>query len=86
MLKEKKCPICGSIFVGRPNKIYCSAKCCKKASKEYERKRGEERKKPEAEKKKHKSKLESLNLEEINKKARAEGLSYGQYMAKYYWS
>ena len=33
--------------------------------------------------KKPKRKLGSLSLAQINKRARAEGLSYGQYVAKY---
>lgn len=81
MLKEKTCPICGNFFTGRPNKIYCSAKCRIKSD---NKRLSKERKKPKVNE--CKGKIKALSLEEINRRARAEGLTYGQYMAKYYWS
>lgn len=86
MERVRTCVMCGNIFVGRPNKKYCSAECRNKGAAEYNRKRSEERQKPKVESKKRKSKLGSLSIEQINRRARAEGLTYGQYMAKYYWS
>lgn len=83
MERVRKCVICGNIFVGRPNKKYCSAQCREKSR---TKSREEERKKPKAKIRQRKNKLGSLSLEEINKRARAEGFTSGQYMAKYYWS
>ncbi len=81
MERVRKCVICGNIFVGRPNKKYCCSECRRKAQTE---KKAKECKKPkEIETKKPKRKLGSLSLEQINKRARAEGLTYGQYVAKY---
>lgn len=79
MLREKRCTICGKKFLGRPNRMYCSPACrAKSQSKAY--------KEEQESKVKKKSETRILSIEEINRRARAEGLSYGQYMAKYYWS
>ena len=83
MIRGKTCPICGSFFTGRPNKMYCSAECRIKAS---GKKQNEARKKPKQKVNECKEKIKSLSIEEVNRRARAEGLTYGQYMAKYYWS
>ena len=84
MERVRTCEMCGNKFVGRPNKKYCSEECRKKGAAEYNRKRSEERQKPKVENKKPKSKLRALTIEQINRRARAEGLTYGQYVAKYY--
>ncbi len=78
METKKKCPVCGNLFEGRSTKIYCCSECKCKAQTQ---KKLQECKKPKTvqRKKKH----SSLSLEQINKRARAEGLTYGQYVAKY---
>lgn len=77
MSKGKTCPMCGTFFTGRSNKIYCSAECAKKAKhKPSGNKRGVG----------CKTTIRTLSIEEIAQRARAEGMSYGQYLAKYYWS
>lgn len=84
MERERKCVICENILVGRPNKKYCCAECREKAR---FKKKAEECKKPKVKSEKNavrrKNRLGSLSIEQINKRARAEGLTYGQYVAKY---
>ena len=80
--RGKTCPVCGNFFIGGNNKKYCSAECREKARRKMT---GEGRKKPK-ENKECKRKIGVLSIGEVNRRARAEGLTYGQYMAKYYWS
>lgn len=86
--KEKKvCIICGKQFDGR-NRKYCSAECQNEGknarNSKYAYEYAYRYKKPEAEKKPQKKKKPSLSLAKINELARAEGLNYGQYVAKYH--
>lgn len=77
----KKCPICGKEFhPERITGVYCSKECagignCQKACAASRRQREREALKPK------KKKLD--NITEIQRKAQAAGLSYGQYIAKY---
>lgn len=91
--EEVQCPVCGEMFVRerkKPNQRYCSLDCSKKA--ELESKKLSERQNksliahrsiepPKKPKKKKKSNMESIV--EIDRLAKSEGLTYGQYVAKY---
>lgn len=73
--REFTCEWCGAIFTSDSKRKYCCAKCGKAANnykgKSKNKPRKTERKKPK------------LTLAQINELARAEGLNYGQYVAKY---
>jgi predicted nucleic acid-binding Zn ribbon protein len=88
-LKEKSthCEICGKKLEGRKRK-YCSAECLRYANKkqalilqkdEYKKPKAEVNQEP----KKRGRPKKKPTLAQINAKARAEGLNYGQYVAKY---
>lgn len=68
--EKYECSCCGTIFESDRRKKYCSVKCQRKAKGSLKR----------APKQKKKSKL---SLAQINELARAEGLNYGPYVAKY---
>ncbi len=68
--KTAICPVCQTVFEPKSASKYCSAKCRLKANGRMSPK-PRQRKKP------------SLSLAQINELARAEGLNYGQYVAKY---
>lgn len=82
----KVCEICGKGFEGKAQR-YCSPECRYQAQLERQRAYKVNFKKPQAEvKEEHKKKRgrkKKLSLAEINELARAEGLNYGQYVAKY---
>lgn len=65
------CAECGKTFKGNRGKKYCSEEC--------------RRKHPEGRKKRSESPKEKkpITLTEIAERARKEGLSYGQYVARY---
>ncbi len=74
--------MCGK-ELGKHEKDYCSPECVKQALEEQRRaKEREEYKKSEAEAIKR-SGQNDLTAAQINELARAEGLNYGQYCAKY---
>lgn len=76
MIREiRACVVCGNKFqpVAR-TQIYCGKVCAKKGDREIKRKR-------ELAKKEEKKKSNALI--DIAVAARREGLSYGQYVAKY---
>ena len=85
---NKNCLVCGKELSGRQTK-YCSDECRYKAQIERQRSLNyQEYKKPkadvvEAPKKKRGRPKKKLSIADINKLARAEGLNYGQYVAKY---
>lgn len=71
-MKEGICKTCGKVFIRNiRHKTYCSAECKMKM----------DRYRWAARRKKKKSNL--ITIAEINRKAFAEGLTYGQYVAKY---
>lgn len=74
MKEWKECSICHRIFKSTNERhIYCSHKCLQEAKNEQRRNKIKIR--PIA--------SQSEFIEEINRKALAEHLSYGQYVAKY---
>ena len=90
-LKSNKilhCLVCGKELEGRKRR-YCSDECYHKAQLKRQRFLNEvEYKKSKAEvkeapKKKRGRPKKKLSIADINKLARAEGLNYGQYVAKY---
>jgi ribosomal protein L20 len=81
-----KCKWCGSEYqTERKNTRYCSDECRKasekKAKKETER-RYQERKLEKA-RKRLKLDADRLSISDVNALARAEGLTYGKYLAKH---
>lgn len=75
------CIVCGKKLVGRQRQ-FCSAECRLKDKAKSQQAKNKEiykavKMKPRV---RHKPKM---SIEEINAKARAEGLNYGQYVAKY---
>lgn len=82
--KNKNCEICGGALVGNQRK-YCSAcKAIAKSKYEYEYHKDQYKKpKVEATPKKRGRRKKITPIAEINAKARAEGLTYGQYVGKY---
>lgn len=91
--EEVQCPICGTMFVReprKPNQRYCSFDCSKKAELESKKLSAQQNKSlithrsiepPKKPKKKKKSNMESIV--EIDRLAKEEGLTYGQYVGKY---
>ena len=85
MKKEKSvaCEMCGKSLTGL-RRTYCSDECQKKSklSERYD-----EHKKPQATtypvNVKKQDRPKKMTLAEVNELARAEGLSYGQYVAKH---
>lgn len=74
---KKQCKYCGEKFIAFSNgKIYCSAECKSAALKIVRLKIA----KPRPKKKKGST---HNSIVEIQKRAQAEGLTYGQYVAKY---
>lgn len=80
-LKVKKCIQCGKVLEGRQKK-FCSDDCVGQYKQERALERYEANKKPKAEAK-PKKKKPKMSIAQINELARAEGLNYGQYCAKY---
>ena len=88
--KNKVCVICGKELTGTQTK-YCSEECRYKAQLDRQRERYEQEYKStmteatETQKKlkKRGRPKKKLSLADINNLARAEGLNYGQYVAKY---
>ena len=77
----KYCAVCGKEFKGR-SYYYCSDECRQKVIEQRQKNRNRnEHKKVEVKPKKRK-KLK-YTIEQVQKLARAEGLSYGQFVAKY---
>lgn len=69
-ITEQTCAFCGKTFSHSKKKKYCSDLCRQKAN---GRGLGKPRKKGKP----------SMTIEQVAVAARAEGLSYGQYVAKY---
>lgn len=91
--KEKPCKICGKLFVPRiVNQLCCSSECSSANSNNFNtinsKKRSEEKKekvmREEPKQKIRKVRTQKpLSMSEINKRAREEHLTYGQYCGKY---
>lgn len=85
---NKVCAVCGKKITGHQTK-YCSPECRYKGQLERQRGRYEQEYKSttteavEKQKKKRGRPKKKLSLADINNLARAEGLNYGQYVAKY---
>ncbi len=77
----RKCLICGWQLTGTQSK-YCSDECRREAAAMKQAEKNERYKKPHAVERK-KAKKPLLSLAQVNELARAEGLNYGQYCAKY---
>ena len=73
MAAKRTCPVCGEFFVlkGKGKRIYCSAECAEM---------------PSGMRSIRRAKIGALTLEQVKERAEAEGLSYGEYMTRYYWS
>lgn len=82
MLKEKKCEICGKVFIANNvRSLYCSEPCRQKG-KLLKKENSSKRKTGRTGKRKMEKDKRTIN--EINTAALAEHLSYGQYVAKYH--
>lgn len=83
---EQHCVVCGEVLSGR-RRSYCSDECRYKGKIAFQREKNkEEYKKPKAEerpKRKRGRPKKKPSLADINARARTEGLTYGQYCAKY---
>jgi predicted nucleic acid-binding Zn ribbon protein len=80
--KNTTCVICGGALTGTQSK-YCSYECHKKATAKKQCQDKDRFKKPPTVERK-KPKKPSLSIAQINELARAEGLNYGQYVAKHH--
>lgn len=79
-MENKNCIICGKEFTPKArNQICCSIKCGNRRNILLMESK---RKKPKPEKK-NIVKKPTLSLTDIQKMAQKEGISYGQYIAKY---
>lgn len=82
---EKFCTICGKKLTGT-QRTYCSDECREIGTRAYREMQREKAKKPKAEvkpKRKRGRPKKIPSVADINAKARAEGLTYGQYCAKH---
>lgn len=83
--RDRFCEICGKALKGRQQK-YCCAECRNKAAtlkQMEEMKELAQAKDMETPKVVRKKKKPKYTIAQINEMARAEGLNYGQYVAKY---
>lgn len=75
-MKKKTCSICSKTFYTEyPHQRYCSKECGREAHNEQKKER-REREKNLANSK--------LSLDDINRQARAAGMSYGKFVAEMY--
>lgn len=74
------CAHCGKAFKSNQRKKYCSYECCVKANTKTKKRRTIYSNKAQ----KSRKTFMPLSLPQINKLAREQGLTYGQYMAKIY--
>lgn len=85
MEKVKTCPICGREFVTERRR-YCSESCSREARIEDQKRRNRElnrKPRPASVKPRVRPKEES-SLQELARKAREAGMTYGQYVALEY--
>lgn len=71
--KQKTCLVCGKSFIGLVQQKYCCKKCATMAYNRNQQERQERRRRKKA----------NADLIDIARKSREEGLTYGQYVAKY---
>lgn len=90
MSELKPCKVCGKLFKPfRSTHVYCSGDCNRKVERQRYRNslkyNAEKQREYKAKKKLEKAEKERVKnaLVEIAIKAREEGLTYGQYVAKY---
>lgn len=85
MAEIKVCPVCGKEFTDRTRK-YCGPKCSKEGYQRRQAKYSIDR--YHTEKENHQRELSRTKklspLEEISRRARKAGMSYGQYVALEY--
>lgn len=76
--KRLKCPECGALFFRGSNaQKFCSSECTEKHQQKL-------KKEKEIKVEVHPSRvIPRLSISEVVRRARAEGLSYGKYVAKY---
>lgn len=87
--EKKVCPVCGKVFQKdkyRAAKKYCSQEC--RDSAQLESKRNYDRKNyatiyDRRKTRKNKKKFNNQSIVDITVAARKEGMTYGQYVAKY---
>ena len=80
MTETRACPVCGKLTVfTSKKKIYCSQACFEKYRQEYMR----EKQKESRQRKRAARTRKPIAIEEVIRRAEAEHLSYGQYVAKY---
>lgn len=78
----KTCPICGKEFLTKIKKTkYCSEECRREKERRRAIKQWEEKK---AEQQKKKKEKHIPQLDELNRRAREAGMTYGKYMAEKY--
>lgn len=84
--EEKRCVVCSNVL-GYGKRKYCSSKCAAKVTSQkrsdYNRDMYTKVYGSRKCQKKNSKKLDRNSLEYINELARAEGLSYGQYVGKH---
>lgn len=79
MKEIRNCKICGRMFVSvNARNVVCERLACKEENTRARARELSQMRREEVQKKR------SGSLTEINKKARAAGLSYGMYMARQY--
>ena len=85
MEKVRICPVCGGEVTGR-NRKYCCEECSKKGYIRNQIKRNKEREQrlEETKEKRDGRRRTKSPLEEIARKAREAGMTYGQYVALEY--
>ena len=71
--KQKTCLICGTSFIGLVQQKYCCKECAMMANKRSQQESQVRRRRKKA----------NTSLNDIARKSKEEGLSYGQYVAKY---
>lgn len=83
----KKCKWCGNEFEGRNQQRYCSKSCKDKMNEfsgiKYQHKELVEKSQYVQKAKRGRPKYKGPSILEIDAAARKEGLTYGQYVAKY---
>lgn len=71
--KQKTCLICGKSFIGLVQQKYCCKECAMMANKRCQ----------QESKVRRQHKKTNASLIDIVRKSKEEGLTYGQYVAKY---
>lgn len=80
VVKDVECPVCGKVFQTNRYKKYCSKECGLKMKRIGDKRRAAQRKRLKEEQSRQKPNTGIIDVETL---ARAEGLSYGKYVAKH---